>query len=228
MVFDDVVIKSGQTLSGLVEDYGHPAWEWENVWNHEKNALLRQKRSKPEKLMVGDILVIPIPWVITHKKMTSADVKFFRIDVERNGGKGKYLRWVQTVFRDNQPINTSDIYTVDYIDDDDPFYYTSLEVATKPTYKKHFSDTPKRPPAARTTNWRAVLSICSVSDKRVSVFETIVWGVDFGKNGTNSKYLPRPATPIEIEGHLNILRNGMGKTKNFKSQGWSFRRAPSM
>jgi len=60
----------------------------------------------------------------------------------------------------------------------------------------------------------------------VSLFESIVWGVNFGNNGINTKYSPKAATTYEVSGPVRLLKLGQGKTKSFKSGGWSFREAP--
>jgi hypothetical protein len=230
MVFEQITVAHNETLSKIASDYGYNSWDWAKIWDHPSNALLKQDRGKPENLKVGDAVIIPLPWKITSKILSIySHGNRFAINVERNGGKGKKLRWVQTVFRDNQPIGSTDAFCVDPSlgDDDDPFYFTTAEILSDPERKRKFFDSPWRPPpSSRTTAWRAVLFICSVSKLRVSVFESIVWGVDFGQNGTNKKYAPRWATQHEITGHLKILKNGEGKTKTFKSGGWTFREAP--
>jgi len=227
MVYDEIVIKNGDIISQLANDYGYKTSEWEQVWNHPLNSSLRTQRGSPTQIMSGDKVIIPLPWKITSKIMTPTLDKKFRIDVKRDGTKGKNLKWVQTVFGDNQPLLPPSPFSVDWPDDDEPFYWTEAEIMNDPSLRSHFSDKPSRnAPIGRSTHWRGVLSLCSVSGKRVSIFETIVWGVNFGTNGVNTKYQPRPATDYEIEGHLRLLSIGKGKTQTFKSLGWTFRRAP--
>lgn len=229
MVFEEVKLKSGDTLSQVANDYGYNLWDWKDVWEHDVNSGLKNKRIKPENLKSGDKVIIPLPWKITSKNLTTyGHGNRFGVRVKRGGVKGKNLRWVQTVFQDNQPIGFTDSFCADACpgDDDDPFYYTSGEISSDPNRRSSFFDSPWRPaPVDRTTAWRAVLSICSVSESRVSIFESIVWGVDFGKNGINQKYLPRAATAHEVSGHIRLLKIGQGKTKSFKNGGWSFREA---
>ncbi|CAM3763489.1 LysM peptidoglycan-binding domain-containing protein [Flavobacterium branchiophilum] len=230
MVFEDVTLKHGETLSQIASDYGYNSWDWKIIWDHHINSDLKNKRQKPENLLVGDKIIIPLPWKIISKNMSvyPNNSNRFGITVNRDGAKGNKLRWVQTVFQDNQPIGFTDSFCADACpgDDDDPFYYTTNEIKNNSNYRKSFYDAPWRGPhPLRTTAWRAVLSICSVSDLQVSVFESIVWGVDFGKNGINTKYPPRKATQQEISGHLRLLKIGKGKTKTFKDGGWTFREA---
>jgi hypothetical protein len=230
MVFEQVNVSHNETLSKIACDYGYNSWDWIKIWDHPSNTLLNQKRRKPENLQIGDSIIIPLPWKITRKILSAySPGNRFAINVERNGGKGEKLRWVQTVFQDNQPIGTTDAFCADACpgDDEEPFYYTTAEIISDPERKRKFFDSPwRQPPTSRTTAWRAVLSICSVSKLRVSVFESIVWGVDFDKYGINKKYAPRLATQHEISGHLKILKNGKGSTQTFKRGGWTFREAP--
>ena len=58
------------------------------------------------------------------------------------------------------------------------------------------------------------------------MFTSLIWGVDFQRNGINPPYHPGPAIDYEIQGNLRLLNIGMGKTKTFKYMGWSFRKAP--
>ncbi|XZF16255.1 hypothetical protein ACTHGU_08960 [Chitinophagaceae bacterium MMS25-I14] len=233
MVYENIKLKPHETLSQVAGYYGYNSWEWRKIWDDPKNAALKLKRGQATKLITGDELYLPIPWTITSKLMAGTG-NLFSIDVKRNGNKGKNLKWVQTVFEDNQPINPAYTYggaftnfCVDAPDDDEPFYYTAAEMATRPGYRTAFHDRPGRhAPLSRATAWRAVLSIGITSGKRVSVYDSIVWGVDFGTNGTNRMYHPRKATEYEIKGHLNLLKSGKGISGNtFTSLGWTFREA---
>jgi hypothetical protein len=223
----DVKIHSGETLSGLVMDYGHHVGKWSEVWNAAENESLRSKRGTPNRIVTGDHVKIPIPWKITYKTLSPlpSDPNLYKIIAKRDGEQGKRLWWVQTVFGDNQPKFGPYPYSVDLPTDDDlPYYWTEAEVGTDATRRKYFEDVPNRgAPKDRTTNWRAVLSIGVVADKTVTVYNSIVWGVDFGKDGVNSPYRPRPATSFEVKGHVNVLRNGRGKTQTFKAGGWTFK-----
>ncbi len=233
MVFEEIEIKPGDTLSQVANDYGYNRWDWEKIWEHHGNDELKRERIKPNNIQAGDQVIIPLPWKMISKSLIphtkSHGGKTFVIRAKRDGVKGKNLRWVQTVFQDNQPIGLTDTFCADACpgDDNDPFYYTSVELITDPNRRSSFFDAPWRNPhATKSTAWRAVLSLCSVAHFRVSIFESIVWGIDFGKNGVNTNYMPRQATSYEISGHLRLLKIGKGKTRSFKSGGWSFREAP--
>jgi hypothetical protein len=229
MVYEDVYLKHGETLSQLALDYGLSFSGWRRIWEEPKNAHLVMQRKHPESLLVGDKIIIPIDIRIISKEMTAAPKGngHFQIKARRSGGKGKNIKWVQTVFGDNQPMFPPSPYSVDLpTDDDEPFYYTEAEMLANSNLRTGFYDAPFRfPPLDRTTTWRAVLSLGIVTGKRVSIFEPIVWGVDFGKDGHNNIYKPRSAHENEIVGHIQLLKNGHGKTQSFKTGGWTFRKA---
>jgi hypothetical protein len=52
-------VKDGEWVGSIAWDYGFPVWEV--VWNHAKNAALREKRTDPHVLDEGDELFIPEP-----------------------------------------------------------------------------------------------------------------------------------------------------------------------
>lgn len=235
MVYEEVTLKSGSTISQVSNDYGYHLWDWKKIWDHPANTRLKAMRGQPERVITGDKLIIPLPWKITSKSLTAFNKgggkNTFAISAKRSGTKGRNLRWVQTVFQDNQAIGTTSTFCADACpgDDDDPFYYTTSELIANSGQRTAFFDAPWRYPSPiRTTTWRAVLSLCSVENLRVSVFESIVWGIDFGKNGINTNYMPRQATPYEVSGHLRLLKIGKGQTRSFKAGGWTFRIAPKM
>jgi len=235
MVYEEVILKPGNTISQVSNNYGYNLWDWKKIWAHQGNAHLKELRGKPEHVLAGDKIIIPLPWKITSKTLTAYNKgngkSTFAIRAKRNGTKGKNLRWVQTVFQDNQPIGTTATFCADACpgDDDDPFYYTTSELVANSGQRNTFFDAPWRNPSPnRTTTWRAVLSLCSVEGLRVSIFESIVWGINFGKNGINTDYMPRPATPYEVAGHLRLLKIGKGQTRSFRAGGWTFRKAPNV
>ncbi|MEO6834210.1 MAG: hypothetical protein ABI169_18525 [Chitinophagaceae bacterium] len=229
MLFDDVFLKPGISLSRIAKSYGYADWQWRKIWDDPRNATLVAKRKKPEKLLAGDKIYVPIPWRITSSTMAEIPHQkgHFEIRAKRSGKLGENVKWLQTVFGDNQPQFPPSSYSVDLpTDDNDPFYWTAAEEKAHPDYLTEFYDAPFRnPPKDRTTTWRAVLSIGVITEKRVSILDAIVWGVNFKKDGTNSFYKPRPATDLEISGHILLLKNGKGKTSTFKAAGWTFRRA---
>jgi LysM repeat protein len=49
-------VKQGDCLSSIAERYG---LFWEKVWNHPKNAKLKEKRKDPNILYPGDVVFVP-------------------------------------------------------------------------------------------------------------------------------------------------------------------------
>lgn len=52
------VVKQGDCLSSIADQYG---FFWDTLWNHERNADLRERRKNPNVLMTGDQVFIPQP-----------------------------------------------------------------------------------------------------------------------------------------------------------------------
>jgi len=52
----DYIVKQGDCLSSIAAKYG---LFWEKIWNHPKNAQLREKRKDPYILYPGDVIFIP-------------------------------------------------------------------------------------------------------------------------------------------------------------------------
>jgi len=225
--YEDVVVKKGETVSGIGAEYGYKVSDWRKVWDDPKNAVLARKRGKPEHLQVSDTLWVKIPWhTVTRLLTTDASGASFLL--QRNGDPGKRMSWVQTVYRDNQPIGPNPSpFCVDACTPDDnlPFYWTDDEVASPPTWVKNFSgdpkvslsktfaDRPSRPAptaAMGTTKWRAVTSIAVVNEQRITVYDSWVWGFDLTPGGVSTKVGPRGASAVERHGHLNLLRKGIG------------------
>jgi hypothetical protein len=229
MYFEDVRVKPRETVSGLATDYGYKATEWEKIWRSPKNAGLVSLRRDPAHIQPGDLLNVPIPWKFVTKHL-SGQVDGAAIVLERNGELGTRLTFVQTVYQANQPVAGTTPFCVDGCpaDDDDPFYWTATEIAGDPDLRKRFSDHSARgaPTAALgTTRWRAVVSLAVVTEKRVTVYQSIVWGWNMTPANVITIVGPREATGHEIMGHINLLRHGKGKTVDFKAVGWTFRSA---
>ena len=49
----------GETLSLIAKKYGLRSWQ--DIYNHPDNAMLRKNRPDPNRIMVGDQVVIPGP-----------------------------------------------------------------------------------------------------------------------------------------------------------------------
>jgi len=52
----DHSVSSGECISSIAYQYG---FFWETLWNHADNAALKDKRSDPNVLMVGDVVHVP-------------------------------------------------------------------------------------------------------------------------------------------------------------------------
>jgi hypothetical protein len=258
--YEDVKVKKGETVSGIGAEYGYNVADWRKIWDDPKNHALVKKRVKPEHLQIDDVLWVKIPWH-TVTRIVTATANGASILVQRDGGAGKRMSWVQTVYQHNQPIGSTAPFCVDGCpaDDDLPFYWTDAEIASPPTWVQNFAGDPKvelsktfadsagrgAPTAAMgTTKWRAIVSIAVVNEKRITVYGSLVWGFDLTPAGISTKVGPRAATHHEREGHLNLLRNGIGlwiidftvlgfpvhlaltNPFSFGAQGWTFRSPP--
>lgn len=232
MYLEDVKIKRGDTMWDLTKAYAHKPTEWQKIWKHPKNAGIVALRKVPEHIQPGDTFYFPIPWIISSETL-NAKPDGAEMILVRDGEAGKRMTWVQTVYRHNQPIGPNpDPFCVDACtpDDDLPFYWTNAELKEDKERSRRFYDYSSRgnPTAAQgTTKWRAVVSIGVVTDKRVTIYSSRVWGWDLPVIGPANKIGPRAATPAEVAGHLNLLRKGLGTgPDNFTKAGWAFREAP--
>jgi hypothetical protein len=229
--YEDVTAKAGDTMLKLALAYGYKAADVPTIWNDAKNADLVKNRGTPDKLQVGDVVQIPIPWKLTHASVIAA-AHGVNTEFRRNGGRAARLSWVQTVYQGNQPAAGTTTSCVDACPPDDklPFYWTDAEIAGNHSLRVKFSDAPSRNPpaaAAGTTRWRAVTSIAVVTGKRVTVYGSQVWGFNLTPAGVVTKVGPRDATDEEVEGHLNVLAKGVGTgAGTFTTRGWTFRAAP--
>lgn len=231
MFYEDVEVERGDTVSKLAVAYGYKVTEWQKVWNDPRNAGLVGIRRVPEKLELGDVLHVPIPWTIISHVVTS-ESRGASMAAERDGELGERLTWVQTVYQHNQPVAGTGSFCVDGCPADDhlPFYWTNAELGVDPGLRRRFSDYSQRnaPSAAQgATRWRAVLSLAVVTKRRVTVWDSMVWGWDMTPANNIKAVGPRSATGSEIAGHLNLLHRGRGTGPlSFGKVGWTFRTAP--
>lgn len=230
MFCEDVRIEKGETVAGLAAAYGYKTAEWTKVWGHPRNAPLVARRKVPEQLQIGDVLQVPIPWKVISKVLTKQS-RGAEMIAARDGELGTRLTWVQTVYQHNQPVTATTAFCVDGCPADDPlpFYWTEGEIGVDATLRKQFKDYSQRnaPSAALgTTKWRAVLSLAVVTGKRVTVWDSMVWGWDMTPANVITGVGPRAATAPEVGGHLNLLRKGTGTgSVAFGKGGWTFRAA---
>lgn len=261
MYYEDVKIKAGDTVSRIASEYGYKVTDWRKIWDDAKNRSLVHLRKTPNHIQPNDTLWVKVPWHTTVRRVTTV-ARGASFLLQRNGDAGKRMSWVQTVYRHNQPIGPiANPFCVDACTPDDnlPFYWTNAEIAAPPQWVKDFSGDPtvslsktfadvaqrNAPTAAMgTTKWRAVTSIAVVNDKRVTVYDSWVWGFDRPAVGAPTSVGPRPATAVERAGHLKLLREGLGAWiidmtlfgkhihKNlvnpfsFGALGWTFRSPP--
>lgn len=231
MFYEDVTVARGETLTTIGTAYGYKAADVANIWSDKKNGALVAKRKDAAHIAEGDVLFIPIPWEVqTANLIATADGAEF--ESERDGELGKQLTWVQTVYQSNQPIGATTVNCVDACpaDDDLPFYYTDAELIADANRRKRFYDAPSRGnrPTKKmgTTHWRGILSLAVVTKKRVTIWDSQVWGFDMPPAGIISVVGPRNATVREINGHLQLLQKGVGTGPvDFSGAGWTFRRA---
>jgi hypothetical protein len=230
MFYEEVQPRSADTVSALAVAYGYKVTDWPRIWNDPRNARLVGERVKPEALRLMDVLHVPIPWRITSKSLVARQ-RGGELIAERDGEPGERLAWAQTVYQHNQPLAGTTAFCVDGCpaDDDLPFYWTTDEVGGDPGLRKRFADySVRNPPTAAqgTTRWRAVLSLAVATGRRVTIWNSLVWGWDMTPAGRITVVAPRAATETEIAGHLNLLRNGRGTgPQSFSGSGWTFRAA---
>ncbi len=231
MFYEDVRVVKGETVSGLGAAYGYKTTQWRTIWDDPKNAEVVTKRKIPEHLQIGDVLLMPIPWKVVSERVTK-QTDGAAVEAKRDGELGTRLTWVQTVYQHNQPVASTRPFCVDGCPADDslPFYWTDAEIKADPDLRKRFSDhSSRRAPTAKigTTRWRAVVSLAVATQKRVTVWNSLVWGWNMTPAGAVTTVGPRAATAQEVQGHLNLLRKGGGTGPlTFAKGGWTFRTPP--
>lgn len=246
MYFEDFTLRRGDTVASIAVAYGHKASDARSIWDRHENIGLRGKRARHEDAQPGDLIMIPIPWVTTTRintvrLATAARAGGSTMIMHRDGARGSFLAFVQTVNQDNMPIGTTARFCVDGCpaDDDRPFYWTQAELTALPDRRRQFDDAASRnPPTAAqgaVTQWRAILSIAVVNKMRVTILEPTFWGFNITQatagapNGVITAVGPRNSTVAEIKGHLNLLRNGIGTGgTTFGRHGWTFREEPRL
>ena len=121
-------------------------------------------------------------------------------------------RWVQTVTTNSPDGGKHLPEPITYVDppgeDDKPFYYDAEQEAK---LGPHFQDAParERDPGGRDIDWQAILSLCGVKGKEVTILDSITYGFtlvvtdDLRLQTTPS--LPAPAADLGT--HLAALRS---------------------
>jgi hypothetical protein len=269
--FEDVTLKRGETFKSLLLMYGHRnnAKVHDNIWKTRFNRHLKNKYDTHSKIQPGDKVFVPIP-PISHYRFNFGTVKskdpigknswpshgWVEIQVSRYGNTNdsnyrqplgttaeSRLRWVQTVYQGNQPIDGTPVNCVDPCpaDDEDPFYYSTqsykpFEIIGDEKMPRHFCgsegiyedcyeghasftfrDRPKRKWPAKSmgiTRWRAVLSLVAVTNKRVTLVWSGKWGFDIAPEGQITPIELGKVPETELATHLRLLRNGQGKDQH--------------
>ncbi len=70
MFYEDVKVLKGETVSGVAKAYGYKISDWKKIWSEPRNVGLATRRHVPEKLQIGDVIQVKIPWRITTKILT--------------------------------------------------------------------------------------------------------------------------------------------------------------
>src|SRR5215831_13195124 len=118
MFYEDVRVRAGETVSGLAAAYGYKASAWRRIWEDPRNIEVLGRRRVPERLRVGDVLQVPIPWTVQTKSVTNRGDGASMV-AERDGELGTRLSGVQTVYQDNQPVAGTTPFCVDGCPADD-------------------------------------------------------------------------------------------------------------
>lgn len=69
----DHTVANGDCLTSIAEENG---FFWETLWEHPKNATLREKRKDPTVLLSGDMVHVPDKRQKTESRPTGAQHKF--------------------------------------------------------------------------------------------------------------------------------------------------------
>jgi hypothetical protein len=270
--FEDATLNRGETFKSLLLMYGHRnnVKVHDNIWKTRFNANLRLKYKTPKEIQPGDKVFVPIP-PISHYRFNFGTVKskdpigkkswpshgWVEIQVDRYGNTNESdfsqplgttaksrLRWVQTVYQGNQPMDGTPANCVDPCpaNDEDPFFYVTKDYKPFETtdngtemprpfcgsegiyedcYKGHasfaFRDRPRRKWPAKSmgvTKWRAVLSLVAVTNRRVTLVWTGKWGFDISPEGQITPLELSKVSETELAAHLRLLRNGQGKDQH--------------
>lgn len=71
----DHTVRSGECINSIAARYG---FFWETIWDDGANADLRSKRSNPDHLLPGDVVVIPALRMKEESRATEAKHRFRR------------------------------------------------------------------------------------------------------------------------------------------------------
>jgi hypothetical protein len=72
------VAGQGDCISTIAAQYGFA--DWRTIWDHPRNAALRERRANANQLLPGDVVFVPDPDVPEHSRTTDA-VHEFRVRI---------------------------------------------------------------------------------------------------------------------------------------------------
>lgn len=244
--FEDFTCKYGESINvaTLIELYGHERKDWKKIIRHPKNNAVAQRYAAElqdsweflPNLDHKDTIYIPIPWrmgIPQYKVSTWQGQPAFEIRIPRKGPslRGK-IEWIQTLYEVKDGKEGIEILDPDRhgwsarhfpeILDDKPFYFSDQDYDNKSWLKNEvFGDSP-----SRLSNVTIIFttSLGVVTDKRVRLYETLMWVVRF--RGESPPLLEKkikimPNTDRFMK-HIAAIRNGTLKTAftNVEKAGW--------
>ncbi|MEO8108810.1 MAG: hypothetical protein ABI594_02205 [Ginsengibacter sp.] len=177
-----------------------------------KNLSAEKNKSKSRSTEDQDQSAVVTAFAATA---TGVDINAEVVDGSSSPDYPDGLRWTQTIITNVEkggPLLPAPVEYVDPKPNDDakPFYWTDAEEAGSPG---KFHDAPSRKPrAAGTLNWDAILSINGVNGKSVERFDSIGYGfsVDSAGNVTTRE----PVSPANVGSHISTLGS--------EFPGWTF------
>lgn len=114
-------VKKGEWVASIADVYGYADWEGV-VWNHEKNAALREKRPDPHVLKEGDQLFIP-PWEDKEESASTGQRNTFKTT-----GSDEVVR-VRILTPEGEP-RANEEYRLLLVHDDNSEEYSQENTAT--------------------------------------------------------------------------------------------------
>lgn len=229
--YEDYQCDTETSIEELIMRYGHKPEKWKAILQTPLNAKLAQKYLKYQyapTLQAYEILYIPIPWTMKTASMRSKQYTTSsgliqpqcEINIPRYGEPIPAIEWLQTCYyiedgeESLQKVDPDrDVYPSEI--DDKPFYFDE--------YQKDFYDAPSN----LNLQFRACLSLGVVTNKRVRLYETKLWGADFSQDKA-IPYSLRTVPAHIFRRHLEALNKGQGKTigKSFEKMEWCIDAAP--
>jgi len=103
----DYTVKQGDCLSSIAAKYG---LFWEKIWNHPKNARLKEQRKDPNILYPGDVVFVPEKEVKEESGATEQ-----RHEFKKKGVPAKLrIRFFRPVISETSPSNSENSYNISH------------------------------------------------------------------------------------------------------------------